>query len=107
MIELTNFDIILHMNSYKDYTIKHFIEKLSSSDSMPGGGVASALTAAIGISLTIMVCNLSIGKEKYKKYEELIKSNKLKAENLKNIFLDLMDKDAENFKCMEEVYKIR
>ena len=51
---------------YKDEKIEEFIKKLSSSDSMPGGGVVSSLIAANGISLTIKVCNLTIGKEKYK-----------------------------------------
>ena len=90
--------------NYKDLKIEEFLDKLSSSDSMPGGGVASALVAANGISLIMMVCNLSIGKEKYKENEQLIISSKEKCESLKKDFISLMDKDAENFKVMEEVF---
>lgn len=71
---------------------------------MPGGGVASSLVAANGISLTLMVCNLTIGKEKYKEYEELVIKVKKEAEELKTEFLELMDKDAETFKIMEKVF---
>jgi len=89
---------------YKNLTIENFLEKLGSSDSMPGGGVASSLVASCGISLTLMVCNLTIGKEKYKEYEGLVLKVKKEAEELKLKFLELMDKDAETFKIMENVF---
>ena len=89
---------------YQKLTIEKFLEKLGSSDSMPGGGVASSLVASCGISLTLMVCNLTIGKEKYKEYEEQVKKVKKEAEELKTKFLELMDKDAETFKIMENVF---
>ena len=47
---------------YKVESIEKFLNRLSSNDSMPGGGVASALVAANGVSLGLMVCNLTIGK---------------------------------------------
>ena len=89
---------------YKKDSIEGFLAKLSSSDSMPGGGVASSLVAANGISLTLMVCNLTIGKEKYKEHEALVQDVKTKGEALKEKFLMLMDKDAETFKVMENVF---
>lgn len=91
---------------YKENSIDEFLEKLASSDSMPGGGVASALVAANGASLGIMVCNLTIGKEKYKNDEPLVIDVKNKLENLKKEFLEMMDNDAKEFKVMEEVYKM-
>lgn len=89
---------------YKEDSIEEFLKKLSSSDSMPGGGVASSLVGANGISLTLMVCNLTIGKEKYKEYEAQVIGVKEKAEALKEKFLTLMDKDAEEFKRIEKVF---
>ena len=89
---------------YQKLTIENFLEKLGSSDSMPGGGVASSLVASCGISLTLMVCNLTIGKEKYKEFEELVTKVKNEAEELNKKFLELMDKDAETFKIMEKVF---
>ena len=89
---------------YKNLTIEKFLEKLGSSDSMPGGGVASSLVAANGISLTLMICNLTLGKEKYKEFEELVTKVKSKAEELNKMFLELMDKDAATFKIMENVF---
>lgn len=91
---------------YRKETIEKFLEKLGSSDSMPGGGVASSLVAANGISLTLMVCNLTIGKEKYKEFEDLVAKVKKEAEELRKDFLELMDKDAETFKIMEKVFTL-
>ena len=89
---------------YKEQKIEEFLEKLSSKESMPGGGVASALVAAEGVSLGIMVCNLTIGKEKYKENEKEVIEAKNKLEKYKEDFLHIMDQDAETFKIMEKVY---
>ena len=92
--------------SYCEDKIKDFLEKTSSTESMPGGGVVSALVAAEGASLALKVCNLSLGKEKYKEYEQLIKESITKLTLLRETFYKLMDKDAANFKAMEDVYKM-
>lgn len=89
---------------YKNETIEKFLERLSSRDSMPGGGTASALVAAEGVSLIEMVCNLTIGKEKYKEYESIIINIKNKSENNKKTFLFYMDEDAKIFKAIEKVF---
>ena len=47
-----------------DLTVKDFVEVLGSDAPAPGGGSAAALAASMGISLTKMVCELTIGKKK-------------------------------------------
>ena len=49
-----------------------FLEELSSSAPVPGGGGASALIGAIGCALCSMVANLTTGKKKYAQYQERI-----------------------------------
>ena len=44
--------------------IEEFTEVLASKSAIPGGGGASALTAALGIALGSMVGNLTVGKKK-------------------------------------------
>ena len=92
--------------NYSDNKISEFLDKLSSTASMPGGGVATSLVGAEGVSLGLKVCNLSLGKEKYKEYEALIKDSINKLEESRARFLGLMDEDARNFKAMEDVYKM-
>ena len=91
---------------YSELKIEDFLGKLSSTDSMPGGGVAASLVAVNGVSCALKVCNLSLGKEKYKVHEELIKNSIKELEEHRNKFFALMDEDAEKFKAMEAVYKM-
>lgn len=91
---------------YSELKIEDFLGKLSSTESMPGGGVAASLVAANGVSCALKVCNLSLGKEKYKEHEELIKKSIKELKGYRDKFFDLMDEDAKKFKVMEEVYKM-
>ena len=91
---------------YKNFKIEEFLEKLSSTESMPGGGTVAALVGANAVSCALKVCNLSLGKEKYKDNEQLIKDSIIKLEESRKNFLKYMDEDAQNFKFMEEVYKM-
>ena len=54
---------------FSEYPISEFLTALASKDATPGGGGASALTAALGAALGGMVGNLTVGKEKYKSVE--------------------------------------
>lgn len=91
---------------YKKYKIEEFLQELSSTKSMPGGGTASALVGANAVNLMLKVCNLTIGKEKYKENEKLVISVRDNLLELNDIFLSLMDEDAKEFKAIEEVFKM-
>ena len=49
------------------------LKEISSSSPAPGGGSVAALSGCLGASLLSMVCNLTIGKKKYKDVEEEFK----------------------------------
>ena len=48
-----------------DKTVKEFLLETASDSPAPGGGSVSALCGALGSALGTMVCNLTIGREKY------------------------------------------
>lgn len=52
-----------------DLSLTEFAQVLGSDAPAPGGGSAAALSAANGISLTKMVCELTLGKKKYAEFE--------------------------------------
>lgn len=81
-----------------------FAEVLASSEPVPGGGGASALVGALGISLGSMVGNLTLGRKKYLDVQEDIKIILEKAQLLQNELLYLVEKDAEVFEPLSKAY---
>ena len=69
-----------------DLSLTEFAQVLGSDAPAPGGGSAAALSAANGISLTKMVCELTLGKKKYAEFEAAI------------------DKDTEAFNLVSAVF---
>lgn len=55
-----------------DLTVKEFLNKVSGSDPVPGGGSVAALNGAIASALAAMVANLTIGKKNYEAHQELM-----------------------------------
>ncbi|MCQ2609378.1 MAG: cyclodeaminase/cyclohydrolase family protein [Lachnospiraceae bacterium] len=94
------------MDLLSTMNIKEYMDLLASNAPAPGGGSASALCGSQGASLTAMVCNLTLGKEKYKEHEALVSDVKVKCEKLKDEFLNLMDEDTKTFKVMEDVFSM-
>jgi len=83
-------------------TLAAFLDELASSSPAPGGGSVAALAGAVGAALTSMVCNLTIGKKKYAAVDEEMKKILVQAEEMRELFTALIDKDTEAFnKVME------
>ncbi|POZ88859.1 MULTISPECIES: cyclodeaminase/cyclohydrolase family protein [Petrotoga] len=89
-----------------DMSLKEFLEKLSSNEPAPGGGSAAALAGSIAASLGCMVTNLTIGKKKYEEVEKEMKNVKVKLEEYRDKFLQLMEEDAEAFNEVVEALKL-
>ncbi len=68
-----------------DSTVREFLDGLASKAPTPGGGSAAALGAALGAGLVSMVCQFTVGREKYAEVEDdmqrvLARSEELRAE---------------------------
>lgn len=85
---------------------KEFVKVLASKEPVPGGGGAAALVGAIGIALGNMVGNLTVGKEKYKDVEKEVMEIMNEATAIQNRLMELVDKDAEVFREVADVYKM-
>ncbi len=83
---------------------KDFNEVLASKAPVPGGGGAAAMGGAIGMALSNMVGNLTIGKKKYADVEaeaiELVEKGAKVIAGLEA----LVDKDAEVFEPLSKAY---
>ncbi|VTS34948.1 putative methenyltetrahydrofolate cyclohydrolase [Streptococcus porcinus] len=89
-----------------DLTLTEFAQVLGSDKPAPGGGSAAALSAVNGISLTKMVCDLTIGKKKYEEHQDLIKELHQEASHLQKSLLDAVDKDTEAFNLVSAVFAL-
>ncbi|MDA8226747.1 MAG: cyclodeaminase/cyclohydrolase family protein [Desulfitobacterium hafniense] len=87
-------------------SIEEFNRILGSSSPAPGGGSVAALSGALGASLVSMVCNLSIGKEEYETFENLLKESLEKAQSLSNSLLERVDLDTEAFNGVMAAFKM-
>ncbi|PKM83653.1 MAG: sugar ABC transporter substrate-binding protein [Firmicutes bacterium HGW-Firmicutes-13] len=83
-----------------------FLEVLSSKAPVPGGGGAAALGGAIGIALSNMVGNLTVGKKKYADVEDEVKDLLDKGYKVLEELKALVDKDAEVFEPLSKAYSL-
>ena len=89
-----------------EMSLKEFNDVLGSDAPAPGGGSVAALSGALGAELVSMVCNLSVGKEAYKEFEEELSAAQKK---LKDIAIDLterVDTDTEAFNQVMAAFKM-
>jgi len=87
--------------------IKQYIDDLAARQSTPGGGSAAALSGALGTALLEMVCNFTIGNERYKEFADEAQENLIYLENIRGRFSELIDRDVEVYAAIRSAFKIR
>lgn len=77
-----------------DLTVHAFLERLGSSDPVPGGGSAAALAAAMAAALVAMVAELTIGRPAYTEHEATMRHLRFDALDRRAELLSLAQEDA-------------
>ena len=90
--------------SMLDDPCKNFLSELASKAPVPGGGGAAALGGAIGMCLSNMVGNLTVGKKKYADVESEVKTLLERGDAVIEKLKALVDKDAEVFAPLSRAY---
>lgn len=83
-----------------------FSDQLASKAPTPGGGGASAAVGALSCALGQMVCNLTLGKEKYASVEDEVQTLVDELEAERREMLALVDEDAAAFEPLSKAYSI-
>ena len=94
------------MSKLVDMNINEFLDELASNSPAPGGGSVAALSGALGTALSSMVCNLTIGKEKYEDVQDEIKDALEKSEQVRMQLTELIDKDTEAFNDVMKAFRM-
>ncbi len=91
----------------RDLNFMELLDEVSSSSPAPGGGSVAAVNGALGCSLLMMVCGLTIGKKKYADVQEQAQQVLNETSKVRADFLSLIDEDANAFLKLFELFKIK
>ena len=90
------------MSKLVDLPVSAYVETLASSSPTPGGGSASALSAA----MVAMACNLTVGREKFKAVEAELHDVLVQATDLQRDLLAAVDDDTTAYDAVSAAYKL-
>ncbi|RKZ22727.1 glutamate formimidoyltransferase [bacterium] len=86
--------------------LRKFANTLSEDSPTPGGGSVAALLGSLSASLLSMVSNLTFGKKGYEEVWERIEECGMKAQELKDKYLMLIERDAKAFDMVMEAMRL-
>ncbi len=87
-----------------DETVNGWLEALASEAPAPGGGAAAGLLISVGAALVEMVCNLTVGREKYKDVEQLMLDTREASTVLRREADQLREEDTAAFEDVAAAY---
>jgi glutamate formiminotransferase len=93
-----------HKPSLLKMNLREFCDETLSDSPAPGGGSAAALIGALGASLGGMVANLSAGKRGWDDKIEYFSDWAVKAQQLKDELLSLVDEDTAAFNKVMDAF---
>jgi glutamate formiminotransferase/formiminotetrahydrofolate cyclodeaminase len=86
--------------------LREFCNETLSDSPAPGGGSVAALMGALGASLGGMVANLSAGKRGWDDKLEYFSESAVKAQQLKDELLSLVEEDAAAFNTVMDAFAL-
>ncbi|MBI2954907.1 MAG: cyclodeaminase/cyclohydrolase family protein [Chloroflexi bacterium] len=91
---------------YLNERMSQFLDDLASGAPAPGGGSVAALSGSLAAALISMVCNLTIGKEKYKDVEADVRTILNRSETLRHELAELLEADTQLYGKVIAAYRL-
>ena len=91
---------------YRDEPLQIYLDDAASGKPAPGGGSVSACAGALGAGLVSMVCNLTIGKEKFAGVEAALKDVVGRSEALRARLEQLLQDDTTAYNSVLVGYRL-
>ena len=83
-----------------------YLNELASASPAPGGGAAAAVTVAQGLALLSMVCNLTIGKQKFSAVEDQAKDILEQLSSMRAAALSGAEADMHAFNVVMQAWRM-
>jgi len=81
-------------------SVRELLDRLSSSDPVPGGGSAAALAGAMGASLVSMVAALTAGRAEYAEAGDAAREIGEAASSLRDELIELAQRDSDAYQAV-------
>lgn len=91
---------------YSRESLKTYLDDAASGKPAPGGGSVSACVGALGAALVSMVCNLTIGKDKFAAVEPDVKALVARSEATRERLEQLLQDDTVAYNGVIDAYKL-
>jgi formiminotetrahydrofolate cyclodeaminase len=89
-----------------DMSMWGFLDTLASGAPTPGGGGAAAVAGAMAAALISMVCNLTLGRQRYAAVADEMQTLLERAETVRSELQQLADEDVVAFTRLSAAYKL-
>ncbi len=94
------------MTNFEEMTLQDFSNALASSNPTPGGGSAAAVALSQAAALTVMVSDITIGREKWQSGWDAAEAAKLVAMPLVSDGFTLANDDTDSFVSVMDSFKL-
>jgi len=91
---------------YREGSVEAYLGDAAAGKDAPGGGSVSAFAGALGAAMSSMVCNFTVGREKFKDVEERVRQILERAQDGVKRLAELMDRDVEEYQKVTAAYKM-
>tara|TARA_B110001452_G_scaffold266533_1_gene273660 strand:+ start:2169 stop:2798 length:630 start_codon:yes stop_codon:yes gene_type:complete len=91
---------------WMEMSVRDFQAALASSSPTPGGGTAAAIALGQASALAIMVCDLTLDKEKWEAGWEIAETTLMASVKIMSRAGDLADEDSDAFEGVMQSFKL-